>query len=140
MKSVKSLKEAFYSAIGFYSGETSLDEFLDFFDERALIVDDDHTSVLQKASFKDHLSFHLGSGMWESRALIAYEPVFKIIGDTGLITSNYTMRGKPVDSGFRLRHGVCSFSCFYTGEKNGWRAMSMFLGPMTSYIRNASPG
>ncbi len=133
------LEAAFRDAFAFFSGTAGLDALLDFFDQRALFIDEDHTSVLDKAAFGDHLGFHL-DGCWESRQLITYQPRFVVAGSTGVVTTYYTLRGKPVNAGFRLRHGIASVSCYCDRHRDQWRAMSLVLGPMISHIHNASPG
>lgn len=129
------LEAAFLSAFNFdpVAGKTAFEKFLD---ENATVIDDDQTNILDKSDWLDHFAFH-SAQLWESVEIVHYDLESYIVGDTGIVTSNYTIRGKPVDDGFRLRHGVCSASCYLSGEGE-WRAMSVVLGPMMSYVRNAS--
>lgn len=134
----QSLETAFRDAFTHFAGGADPDAFLDFFDDRALFIDDDQTNVLDKPGLRDHLQFHQ-NGSWESVELIHYEPRIHIAGTSGVVTSYYTLRGKPVNAGFRLRHGVCSISCYFDASQERWRGISLVLGPLMSYIRNASP-
>tara|TARA_X000000368_G_C22447757_1_gene457609 strand:+ start:77 stop:493 length:417 start_codon:yes stop_codon:yes gene_type:complete len=135
-KDIESLEFEFSKALSLnYAGSNT--HFFDFMDDRALFIDDDQTNILNLSEMRDHLDFH-GAGVWESMEIKHYDIRSYIVADTGVVTSNYTIRGKPVSTGFRIRHGVCSASCYFD-EKKGWKAMSIVLGPMISYIRNASP-
>jgi hypothetical protein len=118
------LEAAFLAAFSFDAeeGQTAFEKFLD---DNATVIDDDQTNILDKAGWLDHFE------------IVHYDIESQIIGETGVVTSNYTIRGKPVDDGFRLRHGVCSASCYLSGDGD-WKAMSVVLGPMMSYVRNAS--
>jgi len=129
------LEAAFLAAFSFDAeqGQTAFEKFLD---DNATVIDDDQTNILDKAGWLDHFAFH-SAKLWESVEIVHYDIESQIIGETGVVTSNYTIRGKPVDDGFRLRHGVCSASCYLSGDGE-WKAMSVVLGPMMSYVRNAS--
>lgn len=134
----QSLEAAVRDALAHFAGGADTDAFLAFFDDRALFSDDDQTNVLGKPGFRDHLQFH-NNGSWESVELVHYELRAQVSGTSGMVTSYYTLRGKPADAGFRMRHGVCSVSCYFDTAQSRWRGMSLVLGPLLSYIRNASP-
>lgn len=134
----KSLESQFTEAFGLFAGDGTREAFFDFFHDDAKFVDEDHPSVLDKPAFTDHIDFHL-DGAWESLKIVTYESRFLVVGSTGVVTTYYTLRGKPTDSGFRIRHGICSVSCYYDETADRWRGMSLMLDPLSGHIDNASP-
>lgn len=114
----------------------SPDALMQFLAESALVIDEDTPFVLDKAAFREHIGFHFG-GMWESIALVTREETFAVLGTTGVITGLFTLRGKPRDSGFRLRYGNVSLVCAW--ENGAWSALSLVLGPLSGHITDGSP-
>lgn len=135
----ETLQSAFKAAFAVFWGAGAIEGFLAFIDDDALIIDEDNPFVLDKTAFKDHLDFHLG-GNWEALGWKAWKPDFRIVGETGLISSNFTLRGKPKDSGFRQRHGVISVVCHFDSGSRQWKAGTLHLSPLLSHIHHASPG
>jgi len=132
-----SLEAAFRRAFGVFWGKGTIDAFYDFLDEEGSFVDEDTPFVLNKALFREHVDFHLG-GMWSSLEWIPREPRFDVFGTTGLVSTYFTLRGKPKDAGFRLRHGLCTVVCHWDGRQ--WRAGLVNLDPLSGHIVDASPG
>ena len=132
------LESDFRAAFGLFWGDGTREAFYDFFDDEALMVDEDNPNVLDKRAFVDHVNFHL-DGAWESIEWKPYEPTFRVFGETGVITTYFTLRGKPTDAGFRIRHGLCSVTCYWDRGSDHWRAMTLMLDPLMGHIKNASP-
>jgi hypothetical protein len=132
------LEAAFRKAFGVFWGQGTIEDFYGFFDERALMADEDSPFVLDKSQFRDHVDFHL-KGSWDSIAWIPYEPRFEVVGSTGIVLTNFTLRGRPKGSGFRLRHGVASVVCHYDSGTRSWRAVALLLDPLLGHIVDASP-
>jgi hypothetical protein len=132
-----SLETAFREAFGVFWGEGTIERFYDWFDDDAFLIDEDTPFVLSKALFREHVDFHL-AGQWTKLEWKPREPKFEVIGTTGLISAYFTLRGKPKDSGFRLRHGVCTVLCHWDGTR--WRAGMLNIDPLLGHIVDASPG
>lgn len=131
------LEAAFREAFAVFWGKGTIEDFYGFFDERGAFVDEDSPFLLDKKLFQDHVDFHV-KGNWDALEWIPREPRFQVIGRTGIVTCYFTLRGKPRDSGFRLRHGVCSALCYWDGRQ--WRGATLHLDPLLGHIRDASPG
>lgn len=136
---VASLQSAFRKGFGVFWGAGTLEDFYGFFDERALMVDEDSPFVLEKRQFEDHVNFHV-QGSWESIAWIPYETQYLVVGDTGIVLTGFTLRGKPKSVGFRLRHGLASVACRYDEQSRAWRGVALMLDPLLGHIVHASPG
>jgi hypothetical protein len=132
-----SLEAAFRKAFGVFWGKGTIEDFYAFFDDAGFMIDEDTPFVLTKALFKEHVDFHL-AGMWTQLEWIPREPKFDVIDTTGLISTYFTLRGKPTDAGFRLRHGVCTVLCHWDGKE--WRAGLLNIDPLLGHIHDASPG
>ena len=132
------LERDFRKAFGIFWGQGTIEDFYNFFDERALMVDEDTPFLLEKTAFKEHVDFHL-SGIWEKLEWLPRDPRFMVIGKTGVVTSYFTLRGKPKSAGYRLRHGLVSVTCYYDESTRQWRAASMLLDPILGHIEQASP-
>ncbi|RME64357.1 MAG: hypothetical protein D6782_08445 [Alphaproteobacteria bacterium] len=135
----QSLKIDFETALAAFGTSQSPAGFLAFIDEDALIIDEDNPFIQDKKAFAANLAFHLG-GQWEKLALRAWNAAFQVIGETGVVTSYFTLRGKPKDAGFRQRHGVMSLVCHFDTRSGHWHAGAMHLSPLLSHIHHASPG
>lgn len=132
----ESLEAAFRSAFdGLRTGTTT--GLLQLLAEDALVIDEDAPFVLDGAAFRDHLDFHSG-GLWDSLGWITRDETFLVSGTTGVITGLFTLRGKPRDAGFRLRHGNISLVCAWTDGR--WRALALALGPLDGHLVDGSPG
>lgn len=134
----KTLRDAALKNLAAFGVPESRTEFLAFFDERAMFVDEDNPVPMDKAGFADHLNFRL-SGVWESVALHPWNDVTKLFGSTGLVTGHFTLRGKPKNAGFRQRHGNFSLVCMWDSAKREWRGVKLHLSPLQSHIHHASP-
>lgn len=114
-----------------------LDTFYATIHESATIYDEDIPFRLTKAGFKDHIDFHI-SGLWEGFSWQDRNPNFRVFGNTGLVASFATFRGKPVDSGYRQRH--MAFTQGWHKFDEGWRLISWHQSPFDGHILEASPG
>lgn len=131
-----SLEAAFRKAFGVFHGQGTLDDFYGFFDDGGFMIDEDTPFVLGKPEFREHVDFHV-SGPWTKLEWIAREPRFDVHGSTGVVSTYFTLRGKPKDAGFRLRHGLCTVICGWDGR--GWRGLALNLDPLSGHIVDASP-
>lgn len=136
-----SLEAAFRAAIlGWQSSGRPVD-LLGFLDEQALVIDSDTPFVLDKAAYTDHLGFLRGSGsspsLWDSVAWVTKDAQFDVVGETGVVSGGFTLRGKPSQAGFRLRHGNFSVVCAWDGQR--WRGVAVTLSPLQSHVLEASP-
>ena len=118
--------------------EGKIETTLNFFDDSALFVDEDNPFLLDKENFADHLAFH-GSGLWESALWRSREERFQVFGTTGLVSCDFTFRGKPKDAGFRQRHGVCTVTCRWDATAGQWRGACLHLSTLLSHTNACSP-
>lgn len=136
-----SLEAAFRAAIQGWQSSGRTVDILGFLHDDALVIESDTPFVLDKAAYTDHLGFHYGSGsapsLWESIAWVTKDARFEVLGDTGMVSGGFTVRGKPANAGFRLRHGNFSMLCTWNGQH--WRALAVSLSPMQSHVLHASP-
>jgi ketosteroid isomerase-like protein len=131
-----SLEQAFRSGFGVFWNAGTVDQFFAFIDDRAVAIDEDHPFIMDKAQFRDHIQFHLGS--WESFTWVPYETRFDVEGDTGIVSTAFTLRGKPKGSGFRLRHGLATVVCHH--QPAGWKAVALTFDALIGHLERASPG
>ncbi len=131
-----SLESAFRKGFGVFWGKGTLEDFYAFFDDGGFMIDEDTPFVLDKAQFREHVDFHV-NGMWTSIEWIPRDPRFDVFGATGVVSTYFTLRGKPKDAGFRLRHGLCTVVCHWDGQ--GWRAGTLNIDPLSGHIVDASP-
>ena len=115
-----------------------IDTLYDFFEDGALFVDEDNPFLLDKENFIDHLTFHR-SGLWESVLWRSREERFQVFGTTGLVSCDFTTRGKPTDAGFRQRHGVCTVTCRWDDDAGQWRGVCLHLSTLLSHINACAP-
>jgi ketosteroid isomerase-like protein len=137
---VAELQATFERSYALFLGKpgASIEAHLEFFDEHCRILDEDHPFWLDKAAYRDHLNFHF-SGLWESAEARYYELQFRVAGDSGFISSVFTIRGKPRDAGFRLRHGFASWVCHFDRRAKAWRVIALLMSPTIGLITDASP-
>ena len=133
----KTLEGDFRKGFGVFWGKGVLADFFAFLDDAGFMIDEDTPFVLDKAQFKEHVEFHM-SGIWSALEWIPRDPRFDVFGNTGVVSTYFTLRGKPKDSGFRLRHGFCSVVCQWNGS--AWRAGALNIDPLLGHIVDASPG
>lgn len=114
-----------------------LDTFYATIHDSATIYDEDIPFRLTKSGFKDHIDFHI-SGLWEGFSWQDRNPNYRVFGNTGLVASFATFRGKPVDSGYRQRH--MAFTQGWHKFDEGWRLISWHQSPFDGHILEASPG
>lgn len=109
---------------------------LAFLPEGALVIDHDIPFPLDRAGYADHLAFHAEN--WERIETRFHELRSAIHGGTGIVSAYFIERGKPKNSGFRLRAGYCTAVCAF--ENGQWRALGLHLSPLSAQIADASPG
>ena len=133
-----SLLAAFTAAWATAAGATSIpvSRRLEFLADDAIIVDDDTPFPLSKAEYADHAGFHAGN--WERVEWLTYNAAVARHGDSGIVSANYIVRGKPKGAGFRLRAGYCTAVCVH--DAGGWRAISVHMAPLIGQLTDASPG
>ena len=132
-----SLEQAFTGALSVVTGgEGNWDDFYGFFDETALFVNEDIPFVLDQAALQDHMGF-IADGM-DTLEWVLREPTYQVFGDTGLISAELTVRGKPKSAGFRQRHSVLTAVCHWDGST--WRGVNLHTSTMLSHIYHMSPG
>ncbi len=111
-------------------------ERLALLDDAALVIDHDIPFPLDRAAYADHLAFHGGS--WARVETRLVDVRIAVHGNTGIASAYFMQRGKPVDSGYRLRAGYCTAVC--ARDARGWRALGLHLAPLAGQIIDASPG
>lgn len=104
-------------------------------DEAVLVIDHDIPFPIDRAAYADHLTFQ--AGVWDRVETRLLEVSTAVHGSTGVVSAYFVQRGKPVDSGFRLRAGYCTAVC--TRDLQGWRAIGLHLAPLAGQIIDASP-
>ncbi|MCG8505835.1 MAG: nuclear transport factor 2 family protein [Sphingomonadales bacterium] len=114
-----------------------LDGFYGLIDDDAVIIDEDIPFILSKADFIDHIDFHL-TGIWENFSWQSRDPQFRVFGNTGIVASFATFRGKPVDSGYRQRH--LTFTQGWNRFADGWRLVNWHQSPIDGHVIEGSPG
>lgn len=134
-----SLERDWRAAFAPLTGGGDRQRFLNFFDPAARFVDEDNPFIMDYGQFADHLAFH-GSGIWESFTWKPRDPVVQVFGSTGLVSGNFTLRGKPADAGYRQRHGVFTVVCAYDAARKSWTGLCLHFSPMLSHIHSNSPG
>lgn len=135
-ESLNSLKKTF-AQLDEALGTGDLETFYKLIHDEAVIIDEDIPFRLSKEGFKDHIGFHIG-GIWESFTWQDRNPQFRVFGNTGIVVSHATFRGKPVDSGYRQRH--MAFTQGWHKFDYGWRIITWHQSPFDGHILEASPG
>ena len=132
----QSLQRDFTKALAVFTGDGTYDDFYQFFDSEALMVNEDNPFILDKDSYQDHITF-LDSNM-ESLEWVLRETRYQVFGDTGLISAELTVRGKPKSQGFRQRHSVLTAVCYWDGSQ--WRGANLHTSTLLAHIYQMSPG
>lgn len=118
-------------------GRGDLDGFYGLILSDAAIFDEDIPFRVDRAGFQDHIAFHT-SGIWEGFGWKPYDVRFARAGATGVAAGFAMFRGKPKDSGFRLRPMM--FSQGWTRRAEGWRLASWQQSPIVGHVTEQSPG
>ncbi len=103
----------------------------------AMIMDEDLPFRVDKAGFKDHISFH-GPDNWENFAWKPQDMHFARAGDTGVIAGFAMFRGKPKNAGFRLRPMM--FTQGWALSDGRWKLASWHQSPVIGHVTGQSPG
>ena len=134
-----SLDRDFRKAFGTFLGEGNIEAFYDFFEAGGFFVDEDNPFLLNKADFQDHRDFH-ASGIWEFMDWKPRNLDLRTFGSSGLVSCNFTYRGKPKSGGYRQRHGICTIVCHFDKVVGRWKGICMHLSPLLSHLHHNSPG
>ena len=132
----RTLEDQFNKAISVFTQKGEYQDFFDFFNEDALIVNEDIPFVLDKPSYQDHIKF-LANSM-QNLEWVLRRPEFHLFENTGLVTADLTVRGKPTNAGFRQRHCVLSAVCYWKEAK--WHGANLHTSSLLSHIYHMSPG
>jgi hypothetical protein len=133
---IQTLERDFNKAVSVFTDDGSYDDFYGFFDADALMVNEDNPFIMDQAAYQDHMSF-LADSM-DTLEWVIRQPTFQVFADTGLVTAELTVRGKPKNDGFRQRHCVMSAVCYWNGSK--WRAANLHTSTLLAHIYQMSPG
>lgn len=114
-----------------------LDGFYGLILDDAVILDEDLPFRVDRAGFQAHIGFH-GPDNWEGFAWKPDHVEVREHGSTGVIVGFSMFRGKPRDSGFRLRPMM--FSQSWIEEPDGWRVASWHQSPIVGHVSAQSPG
>lgn len=118
-------------------GRGDLDAFYGLILPDAMIVDEDIPFRVDRDGFKDHIAFHT-SGIWDGFAWKPYDVRFAHDGAAGVSAGFAMFRGKPRDSGFRLRPML--FSQGWVLQPAGWRMATWQQSPVVGHVSRQSPG
>lgn len=102
----------------------------------AVIMDEDLPFRVNRAGFEQHIAFH-GPKIWEGFAWRPHEPRFTAVDGTGSVTGFAMFRGKPRDTGYRLRPML--FTQGWTRTGAGWRIVSWQQSPVVGHTDHPSP-
>lgn len=103
----------------------------------AIIMDEDIPFAVDRAGFRDHIDFHTG-GVWASFSWQPHDVRFSQNGDVGAVAGFAMFKGKPVDSGFRLRPML--FTQSWMKVDGTWRLSSWHQSPVVGHVSEQSPG
>ncbi|MDG2243306.1 MAG: nuclear transport factor 2 family protein [Rhodospirillaceae bacterium] len=132
----QTLERDFNNAFSVFTGEGNYEDFYGFFDPDALMISEDNPFIMDQIAFRDHMSF-LASNM-EILEWVLRQPTYQVFNDTGLVTADLTVRGKPKSHGFRQRHSVLSAICYWNGSE--WRGANLHTSTLLAHIYEMSPG
>lgn len=114
----------------------NVDRFFGFMHADAIIVDEDLPFRVDRAGFQAHISFH-GPDIWENFAWKPHNPRFQVAQSTGVVVGFANFRGKPRDSGFRLRPMMFSQS-WHRGAQD-WQLVGWHQSPIIGHVSEQSP-
>ncbi len=114
-----------------------IDEFYARLHPQLVMIDEDSPWRLDLAGFQDHIGFH-GGNLWESFAWKPSDVRVQVSGLTGVIAGSATFRGKPRDSGYRLRPLLYSQGWIRDGSE--WRMVLWHQSPVVGHVTRSSPG
>ena len=132
---MKSTEEAF-EAWGAALNSGDLDAFYGMMADDMVIFDEDIPWRFSKADFVDHIAFHVG--VWEAFEWVPREIRVQERGAVGIVSGYATFRGKPKDSGFRLR--FMGFTQTWVRDGDSLQLVCWHQGPLHGQIDGASPG
>jgi hypothetical protein len=132
----QTLEREFTAALAVFEGKGTLDAFLDFFDDEALMVNEDIPFVLDKTAYRDHLGFLAAS--IDKLEWVLHKPAYLVIDGSAVVSAELTVRGKPKNAGFRQRHSVLTAVCHWDGKR--WRGANLHTSTLLAHIHHASPG
>lgn len=118
-------------------GRGDLDKFYGAMLPDAAIMDEDLPFRVDKAGFQGHIAFH-GPENWDGFAWKPQDMRFGVEGDTGVVSGFAMFRGKPKDSGFRLRPMM--FSQGWIRQADSWKLASWHQSPIIGHVTSQSPG
>lgn len=102
----------------------------------AVILDEDLPFAGDKAAFEDHISFH-GPDNWEAFAWKPRDIRAVETAAVGSIVGYATFRGKPRDSGYRIRPMM--FSQGWRCSSDGWKLINWHQSPIIGHATRISP-
>lgn len=132
MKSTEEAFKAWRAALD--AGD--LDTFYGMMADDMVIFDEDIPWRFSKADFVDHIDFHIG--VWEAFAWVPREVRVQERGTAGIVSGYATFRGKPKDSGFRMR--FMGFTQTWVRDGDDFQLVCWHQGPLHGQIDGASPG
>jgi ketosteroid isomerase-like protein len=134
-----SLQQFFERHFAVMWGEGPPEDLLDVISEDALLVDEDTPFIFDKDEFKEHMDWHM-SGLWERFAWKPREISYVVVGNSGLVSGNFSIHGKPRDAGYRQRDGMFSIVCDFDARDSKWQVLKFHSSPLFSAIHHNSPG
>lgn len=128
--------EAFMSMVGaLKSGD--LDGFYASMHPDFTMIDEDSPFRMNKREFQDHIGFHV-SGLWDSFEWTPVTTQARAFDASGLVIGSATFRGKPRDTGFRIRHLL--FAQTWARVPSGdWQLLLWHQSPVDGHIVGVSP-
>lgn len=123
---------AFSDAFG---GIFNAERRLAFLAPNAMVIAHDVPFPLSREAFADHLAFQ--AGLWDQLEWALTAPRAVAHGKLTIVSSLFNERGKPKDSGFRLRPGFATATCVSHGGT--WRAIGLHYGALLGQMLDASP-
>jgi ketosteroid isomerase-like protein len=135
--SVTTPLEASFLALRDALAKGDLDGFYGAMLPDAVIMDEDLPFRVYKAGFQNHIAFH-GPGNWEGFAWQPQDMRYTEAGETGVVAGFAMFRGKPRDSGYRLRPMM--FTQGWVKQGAGWKLASWHQSPIVGHVTGQSPG
>jgi hypothetical protein len=137
---VPSFDRAWREAFGVFWGAPGAtpEQFLDFFVDAGLFIDEDVPFVLDKRQFVDHVGFHM-SGIWDFMHWRPRDVHLAVIGETGRMDCAFALQGKPRDAGFRQRFGICTLIARYDRDSQRWQGLNLHMSALQSHVDRCAP-